>query len=129
MYEATGKIKAIFDTQTFASGFAKREFVVTTEGKFPQDIKFEVVKDKCALLDDFHPDQDVQVNFDIRGNEYNGKYYVNLSCWKVQPADGAEKSSSPPPRSGQAPSRPAANAEPPKDELRNENDFDDDIPF
>jgi len=131
MYEATGKIKAIFDTQTFASGFAKREFVITTGDKFPQDLKFEVVKDKCGLLDDFHPDQDVQVNFDIRGNEYNGKYYVNLSCWKLQPADGAEKSSAPPQRAGQGSSRAPATskAEPARDELRNENDFDDDIPF
>lgn len=84
MYETTGKIKVIFDTQTFASGFAKREFVVTTAAdKYPQDLKFEVVKDKCALLDGFRPDQPVTVNFDVRGNEYNGKYYVSLSAWKI----------------------------------------------
>lgn len=124
MYEAAGKIKLIYDTQTFASGFAKREFVVTTEdGKFPQDLKFEVVKDKCALLDGFEAGQAVQVNFDIRGNEYNGKYYVNLSCWKLQAADGQGK-----PAGGRAPQSSAA-AEPDIADLRNDTDFDDDIPF
>ena len=124
MYEAAGKIKLIYDTQTFASGFAKREFVVTTEdGKFPQDLKFEVVKDKCALLDGFEAGQAVQVNFDIRGNEYNGKYYVNLSCWKLQAADGQGK-----PAGGRAQQSSAA-AEPDIADLRNDTDFDDDIPF
>jgi single-strand DNA-binding protein len=89
MYEVAGKIKLINDTQTFPSGFTKREFVVTTAvDKYPQDLKFEIVKDKCSLLDNFEPEQDVQVSFDIRGNEFNGKYFVNLSCWKITPAGG-----------------------------------------
>lgn len=138
MYEATGKIKVIFDTQSFPSGFSKREFVVTIEGKFPQDLKFEVVKDKCAMLDDFHPDQSVQVNFDIRGNEYNGKYYVNLSCWKLQPADGTENQPAPQQRGGgqsysrqqsPPPRQNSSQAEPSAADLRNNDDFDDDIPF
>jgi len=134
MYETVGKLKLIYDTQSFASGFTKREFVVTTQDKYPQDLKFEVVKDKCAMLDGLEPDQDVQVNFDIRGNEYNGKYYVNLSCWKIQPADGGA-ASAPASRPAaarnaapsSAPGRPAA--EPSMGDLRNEDDFDDDIPF
>ena len=126
MYETAGKIKVIQETQSFASGFTKREFVVTTAAdKYPQDLKFEVVKDKCALLDNFEVGQDVQVSFDIRGNEYNGKYFVNLSAWKIQSANGAEA-----PRK-EAPRGPAAskNAEPSMDDLRNDQDFDDDVPF
>ncbi len=89
MFEISGKIKLIEDTQSFDSGFTKREFVVTTgDSKWPQDIKFEVVKDKCSLLDNFSAGQDVTVNFDIRGNEYNGRYYVNLNAWKIQFAGG-----------------------------------------
>lgn len=89
MYELKGKIKLISPTQSFPSGFTKREFVVTTgDDKYPQDIKFEIVKDKCSLLDNFSNDQEVTVNFDIRGNEYNGKYYVNLNCWKLQAGSG-----------------------------------------
>lgn len=128
MYEAAGKIKVINETQSFPSGFTKREFVVTTGDKYPQDLKFEIVKDKCSLLDAFELGQDVQVTFDIRGNEYNGKYFVNLSCWKIQASDG---SSPAPSRPAKEPSRGAApaNAEPAMNDLRDEDDFDDDVPF
>lgn len=89
MYEAQGNLKIINDIQTFGSGFTKREFVITTgDSKYPQDIKFEIVKDKCALLDQFAVGQAVNVSFDIRGNEYQGKYYVNLNCWKIQAGSG-----------------------------------------
>lgn len=130
MYEATGKIKLINDTQTFPSGFSKREFVVTTgDGKYPQDLKFEMVKDKCAVLDDFSVDQEVQVNFDIRGNEYQGKYYVNLSCWKLQAQDGGSSGGGAPSKPSQA-SAASSGSEPSAADLRKNDDFDDDdIPF
>jgi hypothetical protein len=125
MYEAIGKIKLISETQNFPSGFSKREFVVTTANdKYPQDLKFEIVKDKCPLLDDFAPGQDVQVNFDIRGNEYNGKYFVNLSCWKIQVANGASAAGDAGPRR-----QAVAGAEPSFGDFRDEGDFDDDVPF
>ena len=73
----------IFDSQTFDSGFEKREIVITTEEQYPQDIKFEVYKEKCAMLDNFSKDENVTVHFNLRGNEYEGKYYVNLNAWKI----------------------------------------------
>ena len=125
MYEATGKIKVIFDTQTFPSGFTKREFVITTgDENYPQDIKFEIIKDKCSWLDKFEAGQDVSVHFDIRGNEYKDKYYVNLNCWKILGGSGSGSGSS----SGgdQSATQTSANneVEPSPDDLVN-----DDIPF
>ncbi len=46
-YELVGRIKQIFPEQSFgANGFKKREFIVTTEEMYPQDIKLELLKDK-----------------------------------------------------------------------------------
>ena len=119
MYELKGKIKLINDTQTFGSGFTKREFVVTTlDDKYPQDIKFEVVKDKCSILDSYSQGQEVVVNFDIRGNEYNGKHYVNLNCWKIQNSAAAPAAAPTPFDDG------APQFEPSPEDLAN-----DDIPF
>lgn len=125
MYEATGKIKVIYDTQSFPSGFSKREFVVTTaDSKYPQDLKFEVVKDKCAILDSYKEGADVVVNFDVRGNEYNGKYYVNLSCWKLSGGSGGGG------RNTEYSQESPGGAEPSPEDLRKTDDFDDDdIPF
>ncbi len=83
-FELSGKIKVLFDRQDFASGFYKREFVITTEGDYPQDIKFELLKDKVSLIEPFSTGSDVKVSFDVRGSEYNGKYYNNLVAWKVE---------------------------------------------
>ncbi len=126
MYEATGKIKLISDTQNFPSGFSKREFVVTTgDGKYPQDLKFEMVKDKCAILDNYKEGSDVKVSFDIRGNEYNGKYYVNLSCWKLEGGSGGGGG-----RNDEYSQESRSSAEPSAADLRKEDDFDDEqIPF
>ena len=51
-FEIEGRLKVIYDVQTFNSGFTKREFVVEVEdGNYPQMIKFECVKDKTSLTD------------------------------------------------------------------------------
>jgi hypothetical protein len=104
MYQATGKLKVIFDTQTFPSGFTKREFVVTTgDSNYPQDIKFELIKDKCYWLDNYQVGQEMTVSFDVRGNEHNDKYYVNLNAWKVEPVGQQQ------PQQRQQPAQPQGN--------------------
>ena len=94
MFEISGTVKKLFDEQTFGSGFNKREFVLTTEAeRFPQDIKFECVKDKVSLLSPLKTGDKVKVFFDLRGREWKENYYVNLNAWKIEsaapaPADG-----------------------------------------
>ena len=80
-----GTIKVIGEKQVFDSGFQKVEFVLTTnDEKYPQDVKFEIVQDK---VDDFlkynKVGSIVDVDFNVRGNKYQGKYYVSLTAWKV----------------------------------------------
>ena len=88
-YEITGKVKLIQDPQTFASGFTKREVVVTVEdGKFPQDINLEFLQDKVSLLGNLCSGQEVKVFFDIRGREHNGRYFNSLVGWKIESAQG-----------------------------------------
>jgi len=82
-FELSGTVKEIFPEQTFASGFNKREFVVTTEDKFPQDVKFECLKEKVELVDKLKKNDKVNVSFDVNGREWNGKYFVNLVAWKI----------------------------------------------
>ena len=110
-YELTGKVKLIQDEQTFGSGFKKREMVVIVDdGKYPQEINLEFVQDKISLLDSLSPGQEVTVTFDIRGREYNGRYYNNLQGWKVASAGDSDDFNQ---------------TQPPSDS----SDFDDDIPF
>ena len=82
--EVKGKIKLIAETQTFDSGFTKRQLVVTTDEMYPQDVAIDFVKDKCDVLNAYKVGESVSVGINIRGNEYNGKYYVSLQGWKIE---------------------------------------------
>jgi hypothetical protein len=120
-FELTGTLKVLEDTQTFASGFSKREFVIEVpDGKYPQMVKFETVRDKIDLLNDLQIGDELKVTFDIRGNEYKGRYYVNLNAWKIESSGGGSSSGShedPPPSAFDS-------------RFDNEADpSDDDIPF
>lgn len=127
-FELEGTVKVIGEVQSFASGFSKREFVVEVEdGKFPQAIKFECLKEKSALIDDYRIGDPVKVFFDIRGNEYNGKYYVNLNAWKLEKpgGGGGGNSRKASPQAGYADDGPPV-SEPPGGYGQ---ESDDDIPF
>ncbi len=90
-FEIEGTIKVIMETQTFGSGFTKREFVLTIgDDRYPQDIKMEFVKDKTSLLDKYKVGQRVKIGFDLRGGLHNERYYVSVQAWRIHPAEGGE---------------------------------------
>ncbi len=119
-FELEGTVHKLYETQTFASGFSKREFVVEVpDGNYPQQIKFEAVKDKAAILDGVSEGDGVKVTFDIRGNEYKDRFYVNLVAWKLEKSgDG-----------GGSPSGGDASSSSMDASFDNEPDESDDIPF
>lgn len=82
-FELSGKIVEIYEPMTFASGFTKREFVIETDEKFPQMVKFTVVKDKVSLLDNLFKGFKVNVKFNVKGNLYKERYYVDLQAWAI----------------------------------------------
>jgi hypothetical protein len=115
-YEFEGTVKEIMDMQTFASGFCKREFVVTdTDDRWPQDIKFNVIKNNCALLDTIKKGDQVRVTFSLRGNLYNGRYYTDLQAFKLEKMEPDGSSSEPIPQ--------------PADDFPVDDISDDDMPF
>ena len=90
----TGKLIEIFETVKIKETFQKREFVLeyVTNPKYPELIKFEVVQDKCALLDGFQVGQEVAVEFDLRGRRWTDqqgtvKYFNTLQAWRLSKAD------------------------------------------
>ena len=98
MYELSGTVKEIFEEKTFGSGFNVREFVVTTEAdKYPQDICLQCVKEKVEMVNKLKTGEKVKVSYDLRGREYQGRYFVNLNAWKVESAGGGSASDEPPP--------------------------------
>lgn len=85
-----GAVKLISEVKVISDKFSVREFVVTTpDAKYPQDIIFQTVNDKMAILDSIGVGQEVEVSFNLRGREFNGRYYNTLDAWKVQTTGAA----------------------------------------
>jgi hypothetical protein len=90
--ELEGTIFKKFDTQKVKDSFQKREFVMeVSDGAYPQRIKMELTQDKCQLLDSYKEGDKIKVSFNIRGSEWQGKYFVNLQAWRI---DGANNGGS-----------------------------------
>jgi hypothetical protein len=87
MSESTikGAIKLINPIKVISDKFSVREFVVTTpDAKYPQDILFQTVNDKMDVLESLGVGQQVEVSYNVRGREFNGRYYNTLDAWKVE---------------------------------------------
>ena len=88
--EIKGIIKKISETVQISDRFRKREFVVeySNNPDYPQPLQFELVQDRCELLDSFQEGQEVEVHFDLRGREWTSpqgqvKYFNSLQAWKL----------------------------------------------
>ena len=83
-FEIEGKIHKIFPTESKTETFQTREFVIITEGVYPQYIKFQLTQDRCGIVDNYKEEEKVKVYFDLRGREWNEKYFTNLNAWKIE---------------------------------------------
>lgn len=120
-FEVTGKLHKVFPTETKTSNFQARDFVIEiTNGNYPQMIKFQLVQDRCSIMDDYTEGEEIKVYFDLRGREWNGKYFTNLNAWRIDKMEGND--AQPAVTQSQEDSFPSASDEPPME-------ADDDLPF
>jgi len=127
-----GKIVEIFEEQQVTGSFKKREFVVefAENPQYPEFIKFELIQDKCSLLDSYQVDQEIEIQFNLKGRKWNDpnggvKYFNTLQAWRITaPSQQVAQSNNP----GQAavPTQTATSNEPP---AWLENADDEDVPF
>jgi len=106
-YEAQGIVHSIGETTEYGNnGFTKREFVIQLTGPdensdYPNYSALELIKDKCALMDNFKVGDEVQVSFNLSGRLWSSagkpeKCFTSLQAWKVFAASDSDSQSSPP---------------------------------
>jgi hypothetical protein len=144
--EVTGKLHKKFATEARgATAFQTRDFVLEImDGNYQQLIKFQLIRDACTLLDKFNEQDEIKVEFNLRGREWQGKYLTNLNCWRMDKANGGDakpvapttKPATAPAASAPAPHAPLPQTPPPtvKSPMPTvadapNMDGDDDLPF
>jgi uncharacterized protein DUF3127 len=97
-----GSILEISDVQQIKESFRKREFVVeyTDNPQYPEFIKFELIQDKCALLDAYKVGDKVSVHFNLKGRKWTDregtiKYFNSLQAWRVEVEGSTQANSAP----------------------------------
>lgn len=126
-FEINGKLIKKFDVESKSATFQARDFVIETiDDRYPQMIKFQLTQDRCSVIDPFTEGDQLKVYFDLRGREWNEKYFTNLNAWKIENAGASANPA--------VPASPTAESLPTEDpfaNVSNDNSSDDmgDLPF
>ncbi|HOU01653.1 MAG TPA: DUF3127 domain-containing protein [Bacteroidales bacterium] len=100
-FEITGKIIDILPVNQVSDKFRKREFVIEKKESggaavFTDYIKFQLIQDKCDLINESFLNEDVKIWFNLKGNKWerDGKinYFTNLDAWKIEKTSGITRS-------------------------------------
>jgi hypothetical protein len=96
-FEITGKVVDILPVINISEKFRKREFVIERKEAgggivFVDYIKFQLIQDKCDLINESFLNEEVKIWFNIKGNKWekDGKvnYFTNLDVWKIEKTAG-----------------------------------------
>jgi hypothetical protein len=99
-FEITGKIIDISPVNQVSDKFKKREFVIEKKeaggaAVFIDYIKFQLIQDKCDLINESFLNEDVKIWFNLKGNKWerDGKinYFTNLDVWKLERTSSSVK--------------------------------------
>ncbi|MEM1119980.1 MAG: DUF3127 domain-containing protein [Bacteroidota bacterium] len=102
-FEVVGKLHKKFDTESKSATFQAREFVIEVDGTYPQFVKFQLVQDRCNLVDNYNEGDSIRVHFDLRGREWQGRYFTNLNAWRIEAGAESAAAAPPPAASGDFP--------------------------
>ena len=100
MLQIQGTLKVKFDEQKVSERFRKRDFVIQdNSSQYPQLITFQLVQDRCSLIDPFNVGDELRVNFNLRGREWKSpqgetKYFNTIEAWKIENVNAGSQQNS-----------------------------------
>lgn len=92
-----GKLHVKQETKQVSDRFRKREFVIeyADNPMYPQFVQFQLVQDKCELIETYNVGDMISVEFDLRGREWTSpqgevRYFNSLDAWRIAPVQTAQ---------------------------------------
>lgn len=84
-YEVKGILHAIQDTRRVSEKFSTRSFTIkVSDDKYEQFITFELINDRTDMIDAYGIGEELTVSFNLKGRQWQEKYFNTLEAWKVQ---------------------------------------------
>jgi hypothetical protein len=84
-HKLKGKLILKSEPRQISDKFRVMDFVIQTpDEKYPQSIQFQLLNDRIQEIDKFTIGEELEVTFDIRGREHNGRYYNSLNAYKIE---------------------------------------------
>jgi single-strand DNA-binding protein len=77
-YEITGTLVKKYETETKGESFRVRDFVIKANDGG------QTTQDRTAIIDDLNEGDEIKVHFDLRGRQWQEKYFTNLNAWRVE---------------------------------------------
>ena len=89
-YDITGTLVKKYETETKGESFRVRDFVIKANdgGQYDNFVKFQTTQDRTAIIDDYNEGDEIKVHFDLRGRQWQDKYFTNLNAWRVEKVSG-----------------------------------------
>lgn len=84
----TGRIAVLKPTQVVSDKFSKQEVWLKTEGEYPQTICLEFHNASMALLNGYSQGDNVTIDYNLRGKEWNDRCFNTLQAWKITRVGG-----------------------------------------
>lgn len=88
-FEVSGKLHRVYPTEAKSPTFQTRDFVIEVpDGQYMQYVKFQLTRDKVGIVDNFKVGDTVKVSFNLRGREWQDKFFTNLDAWRIESVQG-----------------------------------------
>ena len=93
-FEVNGTLVKKYETETKGESFRVRDFVIKTDdgSQYDNFVKFQTTQDRTSIIDDFNEGDEMKVHFDLRGRQWQDKYFTNLNAWRVEKVGGGSGS-------------------------------------
>lgn len=83
-YTLQGKLHLINEAKQVSDKFTVKDFVIQTDGQYPQLITMQASNKSIEWLDKCKVGDEVEVAFDVRGRQWNDKFFNTLSAYSIK---------------------------------------------